>query len=122
MLLNISCCKIATITTSHLSTPAAIVALDDDEDGHPLSQLQYIKSVTATTYKSGGPPQIRSPSSSTVIIMSSRKDDPVFNVKFVQLVESKPCLWNSTLPEYSKKDEIQKAWQEVANETKDTGK
>ncbi|XP_065365884.1 type-2 histone deacetylase 1 [Calliphora vicina] len=52
--------------------------------------------------------------------MSSRKDDPVFNVKFVQLVESKPCLWNSTLPEYSKKDEIQKAWQEVANETKDT--
>ncbi|XP_061386405.1 uncharacterized protein LOC133321329 [Musca vetustissima] len=52
--------------------------------------------------------------------MSTRKDDPVFNVKFVQLVESKPCLWNSTLPEYSKKDEIQKAWQEVANETKDT--
>ncbi|KAM7347136.1 uncharacterized protein ACRADG_006797 [Cochliomyia hominivorax] len=52
--------------------------------------------------------------------MSSRKDDPVFNVKFVQLVESKPCLWNSTLPEYSKKDEIQKAWQDVANETKDT--
>ncbi|XP_037808835.1 uncharacterized protein DDB_G0288805 [Lucilia sericata] len=52
--------------------------------------------------------------------MSSRKDDPVFNVKFVQLVESKPCLWNSTLPEYSKKDEIQNAWQEVANETKDT--
>ncbi|TMW51717.1 hypothetical protein DOY81_003209 [Sarcophaga bullata] len=52
--------------------------------------------------------------------MGSRKDDPVFNVKFVQLVESKPCLWNSTLPEYSKKDEIQKAWQEVANETKDT--
>uniref|UniRef100_T1P956 Alcohol dehydrogenase transcription factor n=1 Tax=Musca domestica TaxID=7370 RepID=T1P956_MUSDO len=52
--------------------------------------------------------------------MSTRKDDPVFNVKFVQLVESKPCLWNSTLPEYSKKDEIQKAWQEVANDTKDT--
>ncbi|XP_036345183.1 uncharacterized protein LOC118754416 isoform X1 [Rhagoletis pomonella] len=50
----------------------------------------------------------------------ARKDDPVLNVRFVQLVENHPCLWNSTLPAYSKKDETQKAWQEVANETKDT--
>ncbi|XP_012157002.1 uncharacterized protein LOC101462519 isoform X2 [Ceratitis capitata] len=49
----------------------------------------------------------------------ARKDDPVLNVRFVQLVENHPCLWNSTLPAYSKKDETQKAWQEVANETKD---
>lgn len=51
----------------------------------------------------------------------ARKDDPVLNVRFVQLVENHPCLWNSTLPAYSKKDETQKAWQEVANETKDNG-
>ncbi|XP_067637836.1 uncharacterized protein [Eurosta solidaginis] len=50
----------------------------------------------------------------------ARKDDPVLNVRFVQMVENHPCLWNSTLPAYSKKDETQKAWQEVANETKDT--
>ncbi|EDV95358.1 GH17618 [Drosophila grimshawi] len=50
----------------------------------------------------------------------ARKDDPVFNVKFVQLVESQPCLWNYTHPGYSKKDEVQRAWQHVANEIKDT--
>ncbi|XP_037935926.1 putative uncharacterized protein DDB_G0291608 [Teleopsis dalmanni] len=48
----------------------------------------------------------------------SRKDDPVFNVKFVQLIEKQPCLWNSTLPAYSKKDETERAWQEIASETK----
>lgn len=53
--------------------------------------------------------------------MANRKDDPVFNIKFIEYIESKPCLWNSTLPTYSRKDEIQKAWQEVANETKDSG-
>ncbi|XP_030245458.1 uncharacterized protein DDB_G0286175 [Drosophila navojoa] len=50
----------------------------------------------------------------------ARKDDPVFNVKFVQLVENQPCLWNYTHPGYSKKEEVQKAWQHVANEIKDT--
>ncbi|XP_068159256.1 uncharacterized protein [Drosophila tropicalis] len=50
----------------------------------------------------------------------ARKDDPVFNVKFVQLVESQPCLWNYTHSGYSKKEEVQKAWQQVANEIKDT--
>ncbi|XP_034671699.1 uncharacterized protein LOC117903588 [Drosophila subobscura] len=50
----------------------------------------------------------------------ARKDDPVFNVKFVQLVESQACLWNYTHPGYSKKEEVQRAWQHVANEIKDT--
>ncbi|XP_032296644.2 uncharacterized protein [Drosophila virilis] len=50
----------------------------------------------------------------------ARKDDPVFNVKFVQLVENQACLWNYTHPGYSKKEEVQKAWQHVANEIKDT--
>jgi len=51
----------------------------------------------------------------------ARKDDPVFNVKFVELVEKQACLWNYTHPGYSKKEEVQKAWQHVANEIKDTG-
>lgn len=51
----------------------------------------------------------------------ARKDDPVFNVKFVQLVENQACLWNYTHPGYSKKEEVQRAWQHVANEIKDTG-
>ncbi|KAH8415399.1 hypothetical protein KR222_010618, partial [Zaprionus bogoriensis] len=50
----------------------------------------------------------------------ARKDDPVFNVKFVQLVEHQACLWNYTHPGYSKKEEVQRAWQHVANEIKDT--
>ncbi|XP_017095197.2 uncharacterized protein [Drosophila bipectinata] len=50
----------------------------------------------------------------------ARKDDPVFNVRFVQLVETEPCLWNYNHPGYSKKEEVQEAWQQVANESKDT--
>ncbi|XP_043658966.1 BAH and coiled-coil domain-containing protein 1 [Drosophila teissieri] len=50
----------------------------------------------------------------------ARKDDPVFNVRFVQFVENQPCLWNYTHPGYSKKEEVQRAWQQVANEIKDT--
>jgi len=52
----------------------------------------------------------------------ARKDDPVFNVRFVQFVENQPCLWNYTHPGYSKKEEVQRAWQQVANEIKDSGK
>lgn len=52
----------------------------------------------------------------------ARKDDPVFNVKFVQLVENQACLWNYTHPGYSKKEEVHRAWQHVANEIKDTGR
>ncbi|EDX16573.1 GD24528 [Drosophila simulans] len=50
----------------------------------------------------------------------ARKDDPVFNVRFVQFVENQPCLWNYTHPGYSKKEEVQRAWQQVANDIKDT--
>lgn len=52
----------------------------------------------------------------------ARKDDPVFNVRFVQFVENQPCLWNYTHPGYSKKEDVQRAWQQVANDIKDTGK
>ncbi|KAH8341687.1 hypothetical protein KR074_005483 [Drosophila pseudoananassae] len=50
----------------------------------------------------------------------ARKDDPVFNVRFVQLVEKQPSLWNQTHPGYSKKEVVQRSWQQVATECKDT--
>ncbi|XP_016968204.1 uncharacterized protein LOC108036509 [Drosophila biarmipes] len=53
-------------------------------------------------------------------VTMARKDDPVFNVRFVQFVENQPCLWNYTHPGYSKKEEVQRAWQQVANEIKDS--
>ncbi|XP_017065015.1 uncharacterized protein LOC108103837 [Drosophila eugracilis] len=53
-------------------------------------------------------------------VTMARKDDPVYNVRFVQFVENQPCLWNYTHPGYSKKEEVQRAWQQVANEIKDT--
>ncbi|XP_033170548.1 uncharacterized protein LOC117147678 [Drosophila mauritiana] len=53
-------------------------------------------------------------------VAMARKDDPVFNVRFVQFVENQPCLWNYTHPGYSKKEEVQRAWQQVANDIKDT--
>eukprot|EP00099_Drosophila_melanogaster_P016973 NP_572838.2 uncharacterized protein Dmel_CG4404 [Drosophila melanogaster] len=53
-------------------------------------------------------------------VAMARKDDPVFNVRFVQFVENQPCLWNYTHPGYSKKEDVQRAWQQVANDIKDT--
>ncbi|XP_043258307.1 uncharacterized protein LOC122400747 [Colletes gigas] len=35
---------------------------------------------------------------------------------FIQIIEQYPCLYNHTLPEYSKKDITEKAWKEVAIE------
>ncbi|XP_044756990.1 uncharacterized protein LOC123315387 [Coccinella septempunctata] len=36
------------------------------------------------------------------------------SVKFVQLIENRPCLYNNTLQEYSRKDVTEKAWAEIA--------
>ncbi|KAL7633563.1 UNVERIFIED_CONTAM: hypothetical protein RMT77_016096 [Armadillidium vulgare] len=44
------------------------------------------------------------------------KDDPKFNVTFVESVERRPCLYNYTLKEYSSKEAQERAWKEVAEE------
>ncbi|XP_023939579.2 uncharacterized protein LOC112046946 [Bicyclus anynana] len=38
--------------------------------------------------------------------------DPCLNL--VQLVEKYPCIYNNTLPDYSRKDVVDKAWAEIA--------
>ncbi|CAH0560385.1 unnamed protein product [Brassicogethes aeneus] len=49
-------------------------------------------------------------------------DDPIFNIKFLQLIKNRPCLWNYSLSEYSKRHIIEKVWKEVAGEMKDSVK
>ncbi|CAH2242102.1 jg2141 [Pararge aegeria aegeria] len=43
-------------------------------------------------------------------------------LNFVQLIEQYPCLYNNTLPDYSRKDVVDKAWGEVAETMQWTGK
>uniref|UniRef100_A0A6P7F2E5 Uncharacterized protein LOC114324150 n=1 Tax=Diabrotica virgifera virgifera TaxID=50390 RepID=A0A6P7F2E5_DIAVI len=47
-------------------------------------------------------------------------DDPLFNINFVRVIESRPCIWNYNLQEYSKRNITEKAWTEIANEVNDT--
>jgi len=43
------------------------------------------------------------------------------NIKFVEEVEKHPILYNFTLPGYSRKDETEKAWNEVGKTVNMTG-
>lgn len=49
-------------------------------------------------------------------------EDPVFNINFVRAIENRPCIWNYTLSDYSKRNKTEKAWEGVVEEVKDTGK
>lgn len=44
------------------------------------------------------------------------------NIRFVQIIEKYPCLYNYNLSEYSRRDVTENAWSEIAKETKSTGK
>lgn len=44
------------------------------------------------------------------------------NIRFVQIIEKFPCLYNYNISEYSRKDITEKAWSEVAEEINSTGK
>ncbi|XP_050316036.1 uncharacterized protein LOC126750456 [Anthonomus grandis grandis] len=46
--------------------------------------------------------------------------DPLYNFNFIELIERRPCIWNNTLPDYNKRNVVDRAWQEVANEVGDT--
>lgn len=48
-------------------------------------------------------------------------NDQIFNINFVGEVEKYPCLYNYVLPEYSRKDLTEKAWNEVGKIVKLTG-
>ncbi|GJQ87784.1 hypothetical protein Trydic_g6978 [Trypoxylus dichotomus] len=45
-------------------------------------------------------------------------ENPVFNISFAKAIEKRPCIWNYSLTEYSKRNLTEKAWVEVANEIK----
>ncbi|PSN45400.1 hypothetical protein C0J52_18361 [Blattella germanica] len=48
------------------------------------------------------------------------KSDMAFNIRFVQLVEKYPQLYNYNIPDYSNKAEIEKAWTEIAKEVQES--
>jgi hypothetical protein len=43
------------------------------------------------------------------------------NIMFVKTVEKYPCLYNYTLPEYSRRDLTERAWINVAKKMNYTG-
>lgn len=48
-------------------------------------------------------------------------NDQINNIKFVEEVEKHEILYNFHLPGYSRKDQTEKAWHEVATKTNMTG-
>ncbi|GAB0098945.1 hypothetical protein DMENIID0001_147570 [Sergentomyia squamirostris] len=49
------------------------------------------------------------------------RDDPIQNLKIVQMVEKYPLLYDNTLKEYDMKQEVEKAWQTIGNELNMSG-
>ncbi|XP_059622814.1 uncharacterized protein LOC132266008 [Phlebotomus argentipes] len=49
------------------------------------------------------------------------RDDPIQNLKIVQLVEKYPLLYDNTLKEYDMKQEVEKAWNAIGSELRMAG-
>lgn len=49
-------------------------------------------------------------------------DHFAFNIKFVELVEKFPCIYNFNHEDHNKKEVVEKAWYIIGNELKITGK
>lgn len=49
------------------------------------------------------------------------RDDLEFNVRFVELVESKPCLYDYNRPDYCNRTAQDAAWNEISKKIKETG-
>lgn len=52
----------------------------------------------------------------------TKRDDPLYSVWFIKLIEKHACLWNYHLADYSKADVTGLAWKEIAAEVQETGK
>lgn len=50
------------------------------------------------------------------------KDDPDFNIRFVSLIEAKPCIYDHTRSDYSNRNIQDLAWEQIAKEVEATGK
>lgn len=48
-------------------------------------------------------------------------DDPAFNIKFVELIEKYPCIYDYRRQDHSKRDVVEKAWNAVASELNFSG-
>lgn len=51
----------------------------------------------------------------------AKTNNSIYNVKLVTEVKRYPCLYNSNLPEYTKRDVTDLAWVNVAKSLKDKG-
>lgn len=49
------------------------------------------------------------------------RDDEQFNIFFVKKVEVNPCLYDYTRADYKNVQMQEKAWQDIADEFKETG-
>jgi hypothetical protein len=49
------------------------------------------------------------------------KDNPECNIKFVQVIERHPCLYDNSKDGYSRQDVTNKVWEEVEKEVNDSG-
>ncbi|KAG8222298.1 hypothetical protein J437_LFUL001840 [Ladona fulva] len=49
------------------------------------------------------------------------RDDQDFNIKFVQLVQQHPCLYDQSMPNYYRTRAQDQAWRVIANEIKENG-
>jgi hypothetical protein len=49
------------------------------------------------------------------------KDNPECNIKFVQVIERHPCLYDNSKDGYSRRDVTNKVWEEVEKEVNDSG-
>lgn len=49
-------------------------------------------------------------------------DEAAFNIKFVELVEKYPCIYDYRRQDHSKRDVVEKAWSAIGSELKLSGK
>lgn len=52
----------------------------------------------------------------------SNKEDPVWNIKFIEIVERFPCIYDYNSEEYSRRETTEKAWSTISTEMNETGK
>lgn len=52
----------------------------------------------------------------------AKRDDPIFNIKLAAEVKKYPCIYDFKLPDYSKRDVTESAWENVATVLNDEGK
>lgn len=54
-------------------------------------------------------------------IMVRTKEDSVLTISLVEAVENYSCFYNYNVPEYVRKNIMEKAWSKVAQEVKEAG-